>query len=285
MQALLKRHPITSYFLLSFLLAWAVWIPVGLFVPNVVTAHILPGAWAPTIAALVLTAVLDGRAGVRRLLRGVLKWRVAWYWYVFAILGPTLVVFAAILVHLLLGGTAPTLAGIAARFGLPAERAMLVLGFLPLVYVTTIFAGGPIAEELGWRGYAQPRLQAHIGPTFAGLAIGVLWGFWHLPLFFFLPSATGDVPLTWFLPLTTACSVLFGWLYNQTGGSVLLCMLFHAGINFVLGAVGLVSGSLQLLTLFTILMGVAALVVGMRTRQAGRAEWPAVHPSGSAEAR
>jgi hypothetical protein len=152
MQALLKRHPITSYFLLSFLLAWAVWIPVGLFVPNVVTAHILPGAWAPTIAALVLTAVLDGRAGVRRLLRGVLKWRVAWYWYVFAILGPTLVVFAAILVHLLLGGTAPTLAGIAARFGLPAERAMLVLAFLPLVYVTSIFAGVPLPKNLAGGG-------------------------------------------------------------------------------------------------------------------------------------
>ncbi|MDQ5850686.1 MAG: hypothetical protein M3380_01185, partial [Chloroflexota bacterium] len=107
MQSLFKRHPITSYFLLSYLLAWAVWIPVGLLVPKPVTALILPGAWAPTIAALVLTAVLEGRAGVRGLLRSVLKWRVAWYWYVVAILGPTVVVFAAILVHLLLGGTAP----------------------------------------------------------------------------------------------------------------------------------------------------------------------------------
>lgn len=282
MQRLLKRHPITSYFLLSFLLAWAVWIPVGLFVPQAATAYILPGAWAPTISALVLTAVLDGRAGVRRLLRGVLKWRVAWYWYVVAILGPTLVVCAAILVHLLLGGTAPPLTAIAARFGLPAERVMLVLGLLPLVFVTTIFAGGPIAEELGWRGYAQPRLQAHVGPTFAGLVIGVLWGFWHLPLFFFLPSATGDTPLGWFVPLTTAWGVLFGWLYNQTDGSVLLCILFHAGINFVLGALGLVSSSLQLLTIFTILMGVAALAVGVRTRQTGLTELPAVQPSGSA---
>ena len=230
----------------------------------------------------MLTAVLEGRAGVRGLLRSVLKWRVAWYWYVVAILGPTVVVFAAILVHLLLGGTAPTLPAIAARFGLPAERAMLVFGLLPLIFVVTIFAGGPIAEELGWRGYAQPRLQAHIGPTLAGLAIGVLWGFWHLPLFFFLPSATGDTPLGWFVPLTTAWGVLFGWLYNQTGGSVLLCILFHAGINFVLAALGLVSGSLQLLTIFTILMGVAALVVGLWTRQAGRTEWPTVQYSGSA---
>ena len=257
-----RQHPLFAFVLLTFVLAWSVWLTVGLLAPAVTTALILPGAWAPTIAALALTALGDGRAGVRHLLRGLRRWRVAPQWYLVASLGPTLVALIALGLHRLLGGTGPSLAAVAARFGLPPDQAHLLVVLLPLIFLLTIVASGAIAEELGWRGYAQPRLQARLGPARAGLVIGVIWSLWHLPLFVVLPSATGDIPLGWFLPLVTGWGVLFGWLYNRTGGSTLLCILFHAGMNFVTGALGLVtvSGEPALMALFVGLMGIAALV-------------------------
>jgi hypothetical protein len=264
LRSLFHRYPIVAFFVLSYVFAWSTWIGVGLFIPNATTALILPGAWAPTIAALIITALLDGRAGVRVLLRSVLRWRVALHWYLIAAFGPTMVALVAILGHVLLGGTAPSLATIAARFGLASEDAVLLFALMPFIFIGTIFAGGPIAEELGWRGFAQRRLQACIGPARAGVVIGLLWALWHLPLFFVLPLATGNIPFGWYVPLVTAFGVLFGWLYNHGGGSVLLCIILHTGINFVVGALGLVNNDPQLLVIFVVLMCAAAVVVGAR---------------------
>lgn len=135
---------------------------------------------------------------------------MTWRWYGVATLGITVVALLAIVVHVLLGGTAPLLASIAAGFGLASKDSAFVFALLPVVFVVTIFIGGPIAEELGWRGYAQPRLQARIGAVRAGLLIGVLWALWHLPLFFFAPSNTANIPFVLYVPLVTALGVLFG---------------------------------------------------------------------------
>ena len=271
---MLLRYPIVSYFILSFAIAWSVWIPVGMLVAEPSVAVVLPGAWAPTIAAVLLTAVTEGRSGVRKLLSGLLMWRAGIRWYLFAILGGTAVAFFAIGIHVLLGGSAPTVEAVAARFGLPAERANSLFAMLPMIYLVTIFTGGPIAEELGWRGYAQARLQPKVGAAPAGVVIGFIWSLWHLPLFFFLPEATGDVPILYYVPLVTAWGVLFGWLYVRTHGSVLLCVLFHGGVNFVLGALGLVAvtGSTRLLTIFVVLWSSTAVLVFLKMKRADRLE-------------
>lgn len=267
---MLLRHPIVSYFILSFAIAWSVWIPVGMLITEPSVAVVLPGAWAPTIAAVLLTAVTEGRCGVRKLLSGILKWRAGICWYLFAILGGAAVAFFAIGIHVLLGGSAPTVEAVAARVGLPPERANSLFAMLPMIYLVTIFTGGPIAEELGWRGYAQARLQQKIGAAPAGVVIGFIWSLWHLPLFLFLPRAIGDVPIHYYVPIVTAWGVLFGWLYVRTYGSVLLCVLFHAGVNFALGTLGLVAvtGSTRLLTIFVVLWSSAAVLVFLRMKRA-----------------
>ena len=104
---MLLRYPIVSYFIMSFAIAWSVWIPVGMLVAEPSVAVVLPGAWAPTIAAVLLTAVTEGRSGVRKLLSGLLKWRAGIRWYLFAILGGTAIAFFAIGIHVLLGGSTP----------------------------------------------------------------------------------------------------------------------------------------------------------------------------------
>lgn len=264
---MLQRYSLGIYFALCFVIAWAVWIPAGQWAPES-DALVIFGAWAPTIAALLLTWLTGGWNGVRQLLRGFLRWRVAAKYYVFAILGVLGVALIAVGLYVLLGGAPPTVADIAAQFGLPAEQAYLFVVFFPIVFLTTVFVGGPIAEELGWRGYAQPRMQAKLGAGWSGLVIGFIWSLWHLPLFYYFPSGVAGLPLGYYIPLVTSLGVLFAWLYNHTGGSVLLCILLHAGVNFALGVVGgeVLSGDHGLLTIFVVLLVILALVIFVQIR-------------------
>lgn len=261
-----------GYFGLSFALAWAVWIPAGLFAPGT-TALVIPGAWAPTIAAVLVTWRTEGRRGLSALFGGLRKWRVHPGYYAVAIFGMLAVALLALGLHVLLGGSAPDLGEMASRFGLPPDRAELLIVLSPIIFLTTVVVGGPIAEELGWRGYAQPRMQARIGAGGAGLAIGGIWSVWHLPLFYYFPSAVAGLPLAYYVPLVSLLGVLFAWLYTRTGGSVLLCILCHAGVNFALGVLGAgaLSENERLLAILVVMVGVgaAALHLQLRTVEQG----------------
>lgn len=252
---------ITLFFVLTFLISWSIWIPAGLYAPQN-SVLVLPGAWAPTLAALILTGFTEGKDGLRKLLKSLIKWRVKPRYYLFAIFSVLGIAVLAILINLLFGGSLPNLESIATRFGFPADQATLFLLFSPVVYITTIFVGGPIAEELGWRGYAQPKLQKRFGAGLTGLIIGFVWSLWHLPLFFYYPSATGNLPIEYYIPLVTLLGVLFAWLYNRTNGSVLLCILLHAGVNFSLGVIrsDLLTSDTQVLTIFISLTAVLAFI-------------------------
>lgn len=265
--ARLRRYPLVSYFALCFIMAWSVWIPAGVWAPHA-AALVIPGAWAPTIAALLLAWRADGRDGVRTLLRQLLRWRVGARYYAFAVLSVLGIAMLAVGLHVLLGGSPPDAAAVAARFGLPAEQAHLFVLLSPIVFITTIFVGGPIAEELGWRGYAQPRMQARLGAGSAGLTIGFIWSLWHLPLFYYFPPAVAGLPLGHYVPLVSALGVLFAWLYNRTGGSVLMCILLHAGVNFALGVLGgeVLSKDRRLLTIFVMLLIIIATVLYVQIR-------------------
>jgi len=264
---LVEKHPLVIYFILTYLIAWSIWIPAGILAPGA-TALAITGGWAPTIAALLITGLNEGREGLRRLVGGLLKWRVPGRYYLFAVLGMLVISAAAAGLSVLAGGAFPGLGEIASRFGFPEEPAYLFLAASPLVFLTTVFAGGPIAEELGWRGYAQPQLQKRIGAGPAGLVIGFIWSLWHLPLFFLIPSAVANLPLGHYVPLVAGLGVLFAWLYNRTGGSVLLSVLFHAGVNFSFGVIGpeTLTARTPALTVFVGLVAALALVLFLQIR-------------------
>lgn len=177
--------------------------------------------------------------------------------------GIALIGAAAIAIHVSLGGTVPQPTVPA---GMSSEQLYI---FLPILYLSNIFIGGPIAEEFGWRGFALPKLQARIGALYAGLLIGVIWGLWHLPFFIFPEGASviGNIPFVWYLPLVTAWSVLFTWIYNNTNGSVLMMILFHAAINTTLGSLGLFQitseGARPLLLNVVLTWGVVAIIAAV----------------------
>lgn len=238
------HSPLGVFFILTFGLAWAIWLPVIFFAPQYLLFAIIPGAWAPTLAALLVIGATQGRAGVRAFLKRLWHWRVGWRWY-------GVVLFSiAILAYIALGLYVVFFDGHLNPLNLPPNtppEAWPVA--IVIVFIVNIFVGGPLAEDIGWRGYALPKLRERMNTVSASLVIGVIWVVWHSPFFWIAEGgvAVGQVPFVWFALLTTAWSVLFAWVYVNTH-SILMPVLFHAAVNTTLGTLGVLGSPSEDLT-------------------------------------
>jgi len=222
---MMRRHPLLCYFLLAFCLTWAfellallLWHPYHGMAPILLLG--------PALSALLMTAVLEGKPGVGRLLRRYVLWRVGLRWYQVVLLGiPALILLSAL-----------TVPGAIATFRAPTPLFLLTS---VLIYFIILTLGGPLGEELGWSGFALPRLQQGHGPLAGTLLLGSLWGLWHLPLFLFIPGFNGagtgflgiSLPFVEFVIFAIALRFLITWVFNNVGGSLLLVLLLHTSYN------------------------------------------------------
>src|SRR4029077_5413333 len=177
---------------------------------------VLLGTIAPSLVAVALTARAQGEAGVGAMLGRILRWRVGAPWYLFAVGYMVAIKLTVALVHRLATGTWP-------RFG--DVPWYLMVAVIPIS--TWVQAG----EEVGWRGYALPRLAARFGLSGASVVLGVIWATWHLPLFYLRGADTYGQSFVTYLLTVIALSVAMAWVYWNTHGSLLLTMLMHAAIN------------------------------------------------------
>lgn len=221
------RVALVGFFLLTFALTWAAWLAMELAAPGhrafaVGGPVFLLGVFAPGLVALALTAHAEGRPGVVRLLARIGRWQVGGRWYAIAIGYMAATKLLAALTHRIVVGAWPL-------FGdtpLPLMAGAILVS-------TWVQAG----EEVGWRGYALPRLATHLGLGGASVLLGVIWAFWHLPLFFLQGSDGGGQSFPIYLLHVSALSVAMSWLYWKTEGSLLLVMLMHASVNNTTGIV------------------------------------------------
>ncbi|MHB1018505.1 MAG: CPBP family glutamic-type intramembrane protease [Coriobacteriia bacterium] len=234
-----RSHQQGAFFFGTFLVSWAFWIPSavlfagaadpeGLIRSPLFVALQTLGASGPSIVALALTRALDGKAGVRALIRryrpvrqlGVLYLAAATLAPAIAITSMAInaVVFGDPFVHPNSG-----LAEMASEMGWLGAVALL-----PVVLVSQMFSS-PLLEEAGWRGFALPRLQARTSALFASLTVGMAWGLWHLPLII----AYGD-PFGPYLTGIIAYTVLMTWVFNSGDGNMFSMLLFHASLNLSL---------------------------------------------------
>lgn len=211
---------VVRFFLLTYIVTWVCWIPVvAARTPAGMplrTALWLLGVFAPSLVALALTARNEGAKGVVALLGRMFQWRVGAQWYLFAVSYMAAIKVGVALLHHMTTGSWP-------HFG--HER--------PVVILVAILLSTPVqsGEEIGWRGFALPRLAQRIGFARASLLLGLIWACWHLPQFFLREADTyGQSFPIWSLEVT-AMSVAIAWLYAHTNGSLLLVMLMHAAIN------------------------------------------------------
>ncbi len=211
---------VIGFFLLTFAVTWTCFVSIaaGALRANSPAgqAIALLGTFAPSIVALLLAGVGEGGSGVGALLRSVLRWRVSWRWYLFAAGYMTAVKLSVALVHRVALGAWP-------RFG--TEPLYLIP--VAILLSTPVQAG----EEIGWRGYALPRLASRMGLGPASVLLGAIWALWHLPLFYIPQSDTYHQSFPAYALQVTAISVAIAWLYGHTGKSLLLPMLLHAAIN------------------------------------------------------
>ncbi len=211
---------LTRFFLIAFIWSWLFWTPRVLASAGLIT---LPGVldfilsilavFGPGAAAFWLTWRSQGRSGVRTLwLRG---WTVNfnWRWLLVPIL----------LMPLIGGLTTLTLHFM--EIDLPWEVIPAPAMIAPLFLLLYL---GAMATEYGWRGFAFARMQTRSTPLQASLILGLTWGLWHLPLHYIAGSAFAAIPMWQLFLQTTALSVLYTWLYNKTGASVLIVILFSA---------------------------------------------------------
>ena len=218
-----KRAFPLKYFVLAFAFNWALWVPAALEARGLIPSLPVPaqglGVLGPLVAAMILTAQEGGRAGLRSLLGRIVRWRVAPVWYGVVVLGPVLLYLASMALEVVLGGQPPSLGAL--------------IGALPtvLAYAAMMVVFVALGEEVGWRGYALPALQARHGAFLSSVVLGAVWALWHLPLFFNPDLFYSNLPFVIQLAIQVPLAILFTWVFNSTGGSVLMAILLHASIN------------------------------------------------------
>lgn len=218
-----------AYFLLTFLVSWSVWVAVSALAAPGSTGFFggrgpvfLLGVFAPALVALWCTAQEEGRAGVMRLLARMSRWQVSARWYILAIGYFAALKLGAAFIHRVVTDAWPP-------FG-DTPVALMLLAIAVSVWTQS-------GEEVGWRGYALPRLAKYVGLGGASLVLGVVWALWHLPLFILPDSASTGQSFPAYLLQVMAMSVVFAFLYWKTDGSLLLVMLLHAAVNNTTGIV------------------------------------------------
>jgi len=200
--------------------------------------------FSPTISALVVSAITGGMPAVKQLLQGYTRWKVGARWYLGAFM-LLLIPLTIAIVYRALGNPTPGLA--------PGATAATML----LQLVINIFSG-PVSEEAGWRGFALPRLQGKYNALVSSLILGVIWTCWHIP-FYFHPDPASRMFFPVYLVLNTVLTIFITWLYNNTGGSLVITILAHLSFNLV---GGFVTGTLGLMPMNTFLMiGVPGLTL------------------------
>jgi uncharacterized protein len=228
-EAFIKRHPVPIYYALVFAISWGGMLmavgPSGFFStkakPVVLAQFVYLAALAgPSVAGILMTGLLQGRAGLRKLLSRLLRWRVGVRWYLVALLAAPLLMATILFV---LSLTSPAF--------VPAivtndNRPGLVISGIVLGLVVCFF------EELGWTGFATPELRERHGTLTTGITMGLLWGAWHYPLFSGSTSSSGALPPALYLAVLlfsflVPYRVLMVWVYDRTK-SLLVVMLMHA---------------------------------------------------------
>lgn len=225
------------FFILTFIISWSIWILAAIYVPSI-EVLILMGAWGPTISAIITSRLIGGKEELKLLLKQLTIWKVNIRYYLFAVYGILFVGVLAVGLTYLLTGNAPSIDSIVSGLGLEPDDGALILLLAPVLFLINTIVGGPIAEEMGWRGFAQSKLSIKTGPLVAGFVIGFVWAIWHLPLFYFFPNAVAGLPLLEYIILLTSMGVLFSWLHLNTSGSLFLAIIFHGGFNFTIGLLG-----------------------------------------------
>lgn len=223
-----SKSNVWLFVLIAYGFSWLFWVPEALIEKNIWAApegikNILAlnlGAWGPLIGAIVTTFIYQKGAGVKTLLKRGFMLRLGKWWWVVLLAFPGLI-----------GGSL----ALSVFFGspLPEFTVLAAPTSLPIALVFIFFLGGPLQEEFGWRGYAFEHLRNKYSSLTASIIAGLMWGLWHLPLFF-VPRAEDyyNRPMWGLLLTTVLVGIILAWFYANTKGGTFAALLGHTMFNW-----------------------------------------------------
>lgn len=226
-------YQLKIFFLLTFLLTWAFWVPFVLHSLNLITLPILVtklqtpfmmlGAFMPFIASLLTTRHINGKEEAFKVFKSYFQLSFKLQYVLIALILPLALTIIAreLTIRLNIDQLPNSL--------MPQTNIPLPIVFVLYFFVMLFFGGGQ--EEFGWRGFAQSRLNRVMGLPKASLLLGLIWGLWHLPLWYMPGDGHGYYSFVAFVVFTIALSLIMGVLYEISGHKVLILVLFHAMIN------------------------------------------------------
>lgn len=252
---LIKRYPVIAFYILAFVFSWLGWIPQtlrarGVFLFDSPLLSFL-GSGGPTLAAVVVVLVLREKDGIRNLFGPLFRLRVSAWWFLF-VFGFWFVVTANAL-------------GVGAIFGqaFPAVGEFAWVSLLPIFVIMLL---SNVWEEIGWRGFALPRLQEKYTDLKIVFIMGFLWSLWHLPLMLNPSSPMSGLPWYWEILFSLSLTVIYTWLYVNTARSLFFVSVFHAMSNTVAFALlelgAFVSSYIFVVSVTTIVALVIILIYG-----------------------
>jgi len=263
-----SRGDLAIFLALTYGISWLFWVPTAIFggrpTESLWVIPFLLGGFGPSVAGVIMVYRRRDRVGRRRFWRRVVDGkRISPGWYAFILLLPPALYVISLLVNGFLMNEPPALPTLEQIAANPLSLVgLLIIGVL----------AGPLSEELGWRGFAQDRLQARMSPLVSSLVVATFWWAWHLPLFFMAGTTQSEwgvfTPSFWlFMAGTAPLSVLHGLVYNRNDRSILAAILLHFAYNFTLSLVGPLSP--QLFAVETVLLFVTTVGVVVVVGEAG----------------
>lgn len=222
------------FFLITFVYSWLLWLPFVLenfnlivlsdFNFSLMTLAVMLGAFGPLLASVVLIMRKSGWSGLKDFFTSTLSFRIKPFYYIVAFILPMLIAASA---HYIVN-----LSGIdSLPSNLFPENLSVSPYFLLIPYFVFILLVGGGQEEFGWRGYAQEPLQQKFGILNGSIILGLVWGVWHLPLWFMSGEGHTYYPFSAFLIFTVSMSVIIGWLYNASGKKLIIPLIVHSISN------------------------------------------------------
>jgi uncharacterized protein len=260
-----SKNSLLAFFAITFSFSWFFWLFDVLDTAQVISlpfsymVFFAIGANGPLVGALVMSYRLGGWAEVKRLIRAGFNLRMSWIWWLLIFLIPLVLSALCLWVNV-------------TRNNFQFENSLLVQPLLILPnFIIMFFIGGSVQEEFGWRGFALPRMLKKWNPLLASLALGIIWGIWHLPLFFIEGTGQYYMPFASFCFTTVFFSILFTWFYLRTGRNLFSALLFHTTLNTFLGVfppIDKSGGANQVgLTYVMVAYGIVALLVVVAERR------------------
>ena len=264
----IRKHPLFYYFFITYSISYALLIPSVLSAWNILkgdfTLTFTLYNFAPAMAAIIMVTAVEGKAGLVQMGNRLRQWRAGLWWYLFILVGvPTLLMLGIIIQP-----------GVFASF--QGLKPALLVSYV-LYFVVVLFVGGPLGEEIGWRGFALPRMQPRYGPLLGTVLLSIPWVFWHFPQFW-MPTmgggpGTGLTPFLVNLPLffimVMATAIIVTWVFNHTRGSIFTCVLLHTSIDVPQDVLIPLFLAVSYTTMFlggVIAFGVTALLIVILTR-------------------